>query len=214
MSYPRRLLPKPSDSILPNASTVEERDLLRGVFKPLNSVLDTATGRLLDTFFGDPSINARDVSTNLFGTFRIEHLGYEIVGPNKAYWTYELWPEGENISVVPADEWSDRTVYGVASGRVADLNTLTFTVKVGDRHADAYVRVSHTPCRANVHHFSIRCYDGKGRDVAEYVGQGRKSLNQRQKALLYQFRRELREKFGLNAKLMAPSTGEPYLGED
>jgi hypothetical protein len=172
-----------------------------------------ASGLPRDICFGDPTLQARDVSTCMYGTFRPDHFRYMVTGPRKIYWiTY--W---DGTEAVEPPEPVDYTVLESApnclSLTVRDLDGTTFLLRGEQHRGDVRIRVVHTPTRANIHHFSIRCYEVVKDGVAQpHVGQDKRKLSGRERAVLRTLRNELRKRAKVALPKARATESEPYLG--
>lgn len=212
MEYPSHLLPQAIDKHLSDTTKVADRYLLRELRDP-SKVIDVSTGLPRDEAFGHPTLQARDVSTSLYGTFTPVDFCFRIVGERKAYWTIECWPAGEEVDPPPRKEFTrTESVPDCLSLSIADIHKLDLPIEGEGQEVNAQCRVVHHPTRANIHHFAARCYDLNGADSTKYVGEGVAKVKGRARAILRTFRNELRLKAVVGISATQPATPEPYLG--
>lgn len=164
MQYPQHLLPKSDYKLIEWAEWLDGHYLLR--YAPNGNLKDTDTGMLrLDYIVPENGVSQlRDFSTSLLGIFLPEDRFWKFVGERRTYFSYELWPLGEEVEepVFGQDVERDET-RGMFFLRIGDIVGQEVHYNIGDQNNfNATCKVIHTPNRANFWHFSVRWFNQDG----------------------------------------------------
>lgn len=152
MNYPIEILPNPNFKRI--TCDLSNCYLLR--YTSTVDIIDPLTGYVKDEFVAHPSENVKDLSTSLFGVFKLQHNSIELTDRGKSEYGSYCAPD---IRVNTPSFGYDYLI-AIDRGYLA--------IKIGDIHRKECVKISesgverkatcivtHTPAKWNYWHFSV-----------------------------------------------------------
>lgn len=187
MQYPERLLPKPHFCLIRSDLTATDHCLARHT--PTGDIIDPADGKIWASCVAPQTDHLHDLSTNLLGTFTIEDIAIEYIGPKEQKSAFtDLWQPGQTVTApVFGQDFQLQPQRGFFVLRIADIAGKSVSYNVGGQDGfTAVCQVLHTPIRANFWHFSIRWFNTDG-DVLTQHGSWKRRLLTACRSLVRQF---------------------------
>ncbi len=150
--FPIEILPQPSYKII--EEVLLENQLIRTTKS--KEIIDEVTGFIKDKAVCDPSLNMFDLSTSLFGVFKVEHS--HIVLINKEYYNHYCDPNIEVETPIINQDYILDKEKGFFFLNIKDIEGQVVKYEFEGKPFEAVCRVFHTPMKWNYWHFSIRWF--------------------------------------------------------
>lgn len=187
MQYPNEILPQSTFKSI-STKDIAEYSLIRHVDDQTElTILDEITGLIKTEFIANPTNHSRDLSTSLYGIFKIQHTKIRLTPEGKSKYSLDCAP---NTVVDPPifnthfDTYQNRTYWII---KVSDIHNQVLEYTNNNEIINAECLIEHTPVKWNFWHFSIRWKFNDGRywhemepkDIKKYskkIGHETKSL--------------------------------------
>lgn len=154
-TYPKEILPNPNFSII--HTNFSNQYLLRKTNS--KDLFNPSTGLIKDELITDRSSGMFGYSTNLFGIFKIEHLGLNLnISPEKNYFT-TYWKEGEKVKFpIFGKDYTVDEEYGYFFIPISKIENINIPFEKGDTNTQYICSsiVKHLPTNSNYWHFEIQ----------------------------------------------------------